>query len=568
MWVLAFDYCVYPFLYFFFRWLTFFWFVNSAISFFFTMKRFVVFLILVSLLIYLNYNYFILTFFLVLLFVTHLSFTLFLCDTKLVDFTARTLLDNLFFNNFFFLWTNLWYIFSYFIILSLMYVTFKNKIVCLPTLRLSHLWVFVLVSLHFDFINYNFFNLDIFLFPYKENSLLINSINKVHPLLLHSTLSIFILYFFLDSKKKLQYNNFFINFFYKYIKKSVSIVVFTLYLGSWWALQEGSWGGWWNWDISEVFGLIIFFRIVLYFHHRLLLRYTHQLIYYTKNSLYYFIFFYCSMQVNFTIVSHNFGFRSLKAFNPELFYLVLLITILLLLFKNFLLFTNNFLLLTMLQKPYISLKYFYFIFIVILFSVSIINLSQNFLWNILEFKIAAVKFEYRIYFIFLLVICLPLIIFFNLYLIIFLLLLLTLLSINLFYILLFFFQNFNTRFIIYFLHFIIFFTFLNTSFMSLNSIDSWWIFVKNYDSTPLFNYTFNSTKIDSFYNFVKQTTSPEGKSFNLSISKSFLVQQYFPSGEPLAYFTWFIDISIIILNILFFLIILVSLFIFLQKCKF
>ena len=29
-------------------------------------------------------------------------------------------------------------------------------------------------------------------------------------------------------------------------------------MGGLWAYQEGSWGGWWDWDISEVFGLFIY----------------------------------------------------------------------------------------------------------------------------------------------------------------------------------------------------------------------------------------------------------------------------------------------------------------------
>ncbi len=38
----------------------------------------------------------------------------------------------------------------------------------------------------------------------------------------------------------------------------LSITGVTLFLGMWWAFCMGTWGGWWNWDISELFLLILF----------------------------------------------------------------------------------------------------------------------------------------------------------------------------------------------------------------------------------------------------------------------------------------------------------------------
>ena len=107
---------------------------------------------------------------------------------------------------------------------------------------------------------------------YSENfnNLLINSINKYHPLLLY--ISIFVFYFtillFYYFLKKPNYVLFlkiqiFIKFF---IQNYIKYIIFSLFLGSFWALQEGSWGGWWNWDPSEVLGLLILFFYIYFFH--------------------------------------------------------------------------------------------------------------------------------------------------------------------------------------------------------------------------------------------------------------------------------------------------------------
>ena len=50
--------------------------------------------------------------------------------------------------------------------------------------------------------------------------------------------------------------------------KLTSVSLFTAFLGAWWAFQEGSWGGWWNWDISEYFSLIILFFYTAILHSR------------------------------------------------------------------------------------------------------------------------------------------------------------------------------------------------------------------------------------------------------------------------------------------------------------
>jgi hypothetical protein len=84
-----------------------------------------------------------------------------------------------------------------------------------------------------------------------------------------------------------------------------------LYLGAWWALQEGSWGGWWNWDSSEVFGLIVLTFILFIIHFYTIYS---SLIY--KNYIFFnwiilLLFFYTILQMSYTLVSHNFGLNIL-----------------------------------------------------------------------------------------------------------------------------------------------------------------------------------------------------------------------------------------------------------------
>jgi len=91
------------------------------------------------------------------------------------------------------------------------------------------------------------------------NFLLKNNLNKIHPFLFYYGLVFFNVYFsFLVKIKK--------NFYYIayadsskaffLTHKSIFLSSSALFLGAWWAFQEGSWGGWWNWDPSETLSLV------------------------------------------------------------------------------------------------------------------------------------------------------------------------------------------------------------------------------------------------------------------------------------------------------------------------
>ena len=94
-------------------------------------------------------------------------------------------------------------------------------------------------------------------------------------------------------------------------------ILTALYLGSWWALQEGSWGGWWNWDASEFLGLLVLYLILTIFHNKSNLSHVITLFYSIRLSLSYLFIYFFLLQLNFSIISHNFGFRTLKFLNTE-----------------------------------------------------------------------------------------------------------------------------------------------------------------------------------------------------------------------------------------------------------
>jgi hypothetical protein len=166
-----------------------------------------------------------------------------------------------------------------------------------------------LVSLLLNFyIKLNLFNLiyllkvgNFFIFNYTWpsflnlhffNTFLLNNLNLVHPPLLYLVI--------------INLSQVFFKFYkFQYLTVLTYVSLLSLFLGSWWAEQEGTWGGWWAWDPSEVFGLAILLSYLIPIH-------LFSLSYYAGiifNFLLCFclIFIYYIIQYNFTLTSHNFG---------------------------------------------------------------------------------------------------------------------------------------------------------------------------------------------------------------------------------------------------------------------
>lgn len=154
---------------------------------------------------------------------------------------------------------------------------------------------------------------------YKANFLLGNKVNKVHPFLFYISFIVFLIKPSSLTPQKFQITYLQI-LFSLWCTYAFFTLALSLYLGSWWALQEGSWGGWWNWDASEVFGVFLFYILMRGCHLSLYTFSFFNLTYFFMFCLIYVSLYYFSMQLNFMLVSHNFGFRK-KYFFFEKFYL-------------------------------------------------------------------------------------------------------------------------------------------------------------------------------------------------------------------------------------------------------
>lgn len=240
------------------------------------------------------------------------------------DFFYRSYLDDFFINNFYYLWTSFLYLPILFFILYALNILslFIAKFRLMPTVVFVTLLAFLNT---FDFWGFNIVHYSDIINSEEINTLLFNTINKYHPFLFYLSSSILYSIFTatITIYSRVTSARFLTGCYLLRVTRLVITQVFiihiTLYLGSWWAVQEGSWGGWWNWDPSEVFGLTFTLPTTLYLHLRtrpsdtqyvnLLFRY-----YLIVISILYFL-----TQLNFNLVSHNFNMNSTS--NMHLFIL-------------------------------------------------------------------------------------------------------------------------------------------------------------------------------------------------------------------------------------------------------
>lgn len=173
---------------------------------------------------------------------------------------------------------------------------------------------------------------------HNVNAFLLNNLNRYHPLIFYiSALLMFVMLinFFTGTRSE---NNFVaqtaVNTLFTYRIPILTANGLALFLGSWWALQEWSWGGWWNWDPSETFGLGVAFFILLHTHASL--HYGDYVQYKAKTLLLtlLFVISYFVIQLNFEILSHNFGLDSFVFFNKNI-HLVYVALFLLTLYRKY-----------------------------------------------------------------------------------------------------------------------------------------------------------------------------------------------------------------------------------------
>lgn len=317
----------------------------------------------------------------------------------------KIVLDEFYFSNFYYIWNNfsimfILFTFIFFIIFSFKNINSYNNVVTL-FLVLNCLFYFNLID--YFFLNSFLFNYDMQLKNY--NILLNNSINKIHPILLYSSV-FFLSYSIFLSNLYFKYthtNCTFIKFMYQLLS-SLTLLVFTLFLGSWWAFQEGSWGGWWDWDISEVFGLFILINVLKLFHDKsLTINYSN---YKFSLNIYFqtLMVFYLFMQLNFSLISHNFNLHVLSNFISNYSYVLFIIYLLL---NNISTYRQKFKLYNKLivgLKVFLNLNQYITLVLILIITTSLIVLFStfyvlsNWVWSnfYVSYSVGLIDFNYII----------------------------------------------------------------------------------------------------------------------------------------------------------------------------
>ena len=316
-----------------------------------------------------------------------------------IDFVSRSTSNDFFLNKYYAYWTNFSYLYLFILCFIIFYtvIFYKNMYNNLLAV-LSLLLYFILILGLYSYWSSNTQLFVADLASLNFNKLLQNSINKYHPFLFYmSSLPIFCFYYKTYSLEISTRFCLFLYLRYSLFSKGsyyyTLLIFFTLYLGSWWALQEGSWGGWWNWDPSEVFGLVITYFYIFSIHHSNTLTFyrslkTLVLFFYTYLVIYFLI------QLNFGLVSHNFGTRIDWFVSTDFYYVFFLMIFILLqifLLKNIMFFSKN----SIIFNPQNTLKVSSYLlrflliisFLIIQFFLSFIFIFNDFFWKLMQLNI-------------------------------------------------------------------------------------------------------------------------------------------------------------------------------------
>ena len=233
-----------------------------------------------------------------------------------------------------FFWTNFSYLPYFYFSLFLLYLLLRLSYKVLPykVIILLPFTLYLNETLDLVSLNSNLWVSD--LYYYSTNQLLLNNLNKYHPyifyittIILYTTLVNWLLNFYTNpSYNSLKSLTIASN---KKLPLTFSYISVTLALGSWWALQEGSWGGWWDWDPSEMLGLWYLLLIFIIYHSNNSFTYLYTQVFVNKTLFVISLLLYYLIQLNFEFVSHNFGIKSFFLFNSNLIYLELITSLIL-----------------------------------------------------------------------------------------------------------------------------------------------------------------------------------------------------------------------------------------------
>ena len=503
-------------------------------------------------LLFINYNTYSILIFLLTIFILKVFLVKFFITTLVVDLLSRTITNYFFFTNLFIYWTNLYYLHTFFLLVIFLCVVVKSKYTNYELLASYALFLILSSNLFCEFYSNTLFSFNMQLFNEDVNSLLKNTVNKIHPLLLYSSFTAFfisVIHFpYKNLTKPLQKDKHLTQHVFSYVKFSMMLIVVALYLGSWWALQEGSWGGWWNWDSSEFFGLLVFYYLVLLVHRPDLVKSWLLLINHVLKNQYFLIIFFLLLQLNFNVISHNFGFRSTKFLNIEVILFLLLLLLLFISYSN----VNSSILLTLslvstrltVVKPYgVSILLFnLFNFVV---ALSLINFLIKVLTN-LKFFVSFLSF-YKL-------LCIVWLYFWLRFLkVSYSHILFTHLLHSSFYFVFIFIKSWRGSLLQFYLHYILFIIFtvnlvgkyytINT-FLHTNLIDT---------VTRSHYLALNTIEVELWLNFITNSTSFEGKSFSLCFTQNYSQQLYLLNTSYFFTVVNSLDPIAFILNLLFFL---------------
>lgn len=186
-----------------------------------------------------------------------------------------TLFGLFFFNWEFILDYNLRSLFGYFItpiwVLNFTFNYFLFSLLFFSLIFIYHLnmWYFIMIGCYINW--YDLFYLLDTNYLMLVNELLTNSLNAVHPPITYICIVYIVFYYFSVLLNYLGYTILILYTyqFYYYLVIVWSVQLFNFLISTWWALQEGTWGGWWGWDISEILMIVIIIITLILKHLRI-----------------------------------------------------------------------------------------------------------------------------------------------------------------------------------------------------------------------------------------------------------------------------------------------------------
>ena len=228
------------------------------------------------------------------------------------DLTSRLLMNGAYVTEFYYLWTVSWWVPMILLLLLYTYMLrFDNWGVNGYTLFLFNTGMSILsIFLFYWAVN----SIDYALVDNSTsyNLLLTNTLNQYHPnlflVLITSIYSLlFVHWLLLTTPSYNYYNTWLLHLINSCMPQLVLLSCITTTLGSWWAFQEGSWGGWWNWDLSEYLSLILIWLFTyifhLWYHRSQLINYSNDMLGLLSITLCIYLF----VQYYLTKSSHSFG---------------------------------------------------------------------------------------------------------------------------------------------------------------------------------------------------------------------------------------------------------------------